>query len=356
MVKHLVVMILAIGVVCSSSVSQQSSSDEFLRGYATAILQTTHQIKADVIVKAGAIIILNAPQDQAIRNEIQDALQSAPGVRSVRFEQQGEEVNETDWASEINESTEGLFPKGDLFEPLVADPWESRFFLSYRASDDMDNSGVVGFGEVLPLYRWTNVFTPGLTVQMNIEGGVFGHFNMENGGDLENTDFQVGFPFIFHYDDFTARVRYMHRSGHLGDDHIVRELPPFLDILGRQLDRNLVDLTLAYSQPDWRVYGGPVYIFDDVGDIDPLEMVFGGEYRPWSHLSIHPVFGVHFTTWEEDDWELNQRYTAGVEFKDWPFRSKALRLLLEYYNGRPLNFPAFSQDGDYVGVGVYLDL
>ena len=260
------------------------------------------------------------------------------------------------WVSEINESTEGLFPKGDLFEPLLADPWESRFFLSYRFQDEMDNSGVVGFGEVLPLYRWRDVFMSGLTAQMNIEGAVFGHFNMEDGGDLENVDFQVGFPFIFQYGNYTARVRYVHRSGHLGDDYIVRELPPFPDIIGRQLDRNLVDLTLAYSQDAWRVYGGPVYIFDDANDIDPLEMTFGGEYRPWSHLSIHPVLGAHFTTWEEDDWEINQRYVAGVEFKDWPFRSKALRFLLEYYNGRALNFPAFSQDGEYFGLGVYLDL
>ena len=357
MTRHLFVFIFVIGAFCLPSFSQTSTSDEFLRGYASAVLNNLHQISGgEVKVNDGEVVIFNAPVDDALRKEIQSSLMSAPGVRSVRFENKSGAEQGGSWETEINESTEGLFPKGDLFEPLVADPWESRFFLSYRIQDEMDNSGAVGFGEVLPLYRWLDVLIPGLTAQMNMEGAVFGHFNMEDGGDLENVDFQVGFPFVFQYEDFTARIRYMHRSGHLGDDYIVRNGLTSATILNRQLDRNLVDMTFAYGRDSWRVYAGPAYIFDDGNNIDPLEIVFGGEYALWPELSIHPIFGAHFTAWEEDDWEVNQRYVAGVEFNDWPFRSKTLRFLLEYYNGRALNFPAFSEDGDYYGVGVYLDL
>ncbi|MBI1389638.1 MAG: DUF1207 domain-containing protein [bacterium] len=336
--------------------ARAQSSDDYIRGYVNALLSAVyHTSEASVQVSDGNVIVFGMPGGDIGREDLRRAVSGIEGVKSIGFHD-ARSTDETGWRREIDESTEGLFPKGDLFEPFIADPYQSQFGLGYRLQEHFDATGVAEFGEVLPVYRWTDLFGPGHTLQMNLEGAVWGYFNMEDGGHLDNADFQVGIPFVYRFDDFALRVRYMHRSGHLGDDYIADNNLTGASAVNRQLDQNSLDLVASYGPGWWRVYGGGAYYFDDLNDRAPLELILGGEYRPWADLSIHPVFAVHLTSAEETEWTVAQRYMAGVEFTDYPFRRTTLRLMLEYYTGPRLSFPVYHEDGDYFGLGLYLDL
>ena len=356
-------IVILLGLALSGAMAVQGAwaveDDAYLHGYVSALL--THGLELEAIsvtVQDGVVYLRNVPADEATRQRVLQAVRKAPDVRRVEIAPAANEDRLPFTEQDVDESTEGLFPPGDLFEPLLADPTESRFFLGYRYTDLANDSiGVGSLGEVFGLYRWENVFGPDQDIQLNFEGNAIGYFNLSEQADIFSTDFHIGFPIVYRYQDFASRFRVMHRSGHIGDEYIF-DNPQILNIPidDRNVSDNYVDWVQSYGPDGWRVYGGARYIWDPQPERDKWELLFGGEYRPWPHLSIHPVMGAHFLVQEEFDWVVNQRYVAGVEVSNWPFRNRTLQFLLEYYEGKEIALPFYRQDGDYIGFGIYMDL
>lgn len=332
------------------------ASDAYLLGYCRALVERVLQEPEVVLtVEDGVVRVRHAPEADDRRETIRATLLEVDGVEQVLFVERGDSPLET-LRDEIDTSTEGLFPDGELFAPLIADPLESRFMLSYRYSDLFNSSmGVAGFGEVLGLYRWR--VGEEHRIQLGVEGSSFHYFNFDEKGDIVNSDFFVGLPVTWSFREWSSRFRIMHRSGHYGDEYLFDNTGIVLTAgEDSNVSDHYVDWLLAYSRDTWRVYGGLEYMWDPEPDRDATTFITGAEYTPWPDLSIHPLFGVHLTLQEEFDWHVNHRIVAGVEFRDFPFRNRNLQLLGEYYNGQAIELPFWREEGDYFGVGVYLDL
>lgn len=333
-----------------------AADDAFLLGYCRALLDTVlEQPDVHVSVTEGVVQLHNAPVNEATRAAIVAMLRDVDGVERVEFASETDDSPDS-LREDSHESSGEWFPEDDLFESLVADPMESRFVVSYRYSDLFNsNIGMAGFGEVLGLYRWQ--VGEGHRIQLGVEGSSFSYFNLDDEGDIIGSDFHVGLPVTWAYEDFSSRFRFMHRSGHYGDEYLFSN-PGIVTAGGEDtnVSDHYIDWLLAYGPDDWRVYGGFEYIWDPEPDRDATSLLLGGEYIPWSDQSIHPVFGVHLEIIEEFGWHVSQRYVAGVEFEDFPFRNRNVKLLGEYYNGKALEMPFFREDGDFFGISIYLDL
>ncbi|MFB3787746.1 MAG: DUF1207 domain-containing protein [bacterium] len=335
--------------------------DQFLQGYVTALLEHVLKMPAvQVEVKQGVVTLRGGAVSEEKLREIIDAVSRASGVARVEYLPLKREQAPAEEEEEFNRAFHGFFPKDDLFTPLLADPWESRFFMSFRHSEKSGNNfGAVGLGEVFGLYRWKDVFGPGHQLQINIEGSVFSYFDLDQPKtDLQNIDFQLGMPMVYRYEDFSTRFRLLHRSSHLGDEYLAQHSSIITDdrLPDYQVDNNLVDVVLSYKPDWWRIYGGFAYLFDVTPERDPWEMIYGLELTPWNQYAIHPVLGIHLHLQEEFEWDLNQRYVFGVEIHDWPFRNRVTRLLGEYYNGKRVEWPFYKENDEYLGVGLSFDM
>src|SRR2546427_4865311 len=104
-------------------------------------------------------------------------------------------------------------PAAVLFQPLLADPKEPRFFATYlwtRSTRLASRLGSVGFGQTIGLVR-------GRDWQVAVAAGVFSEFNMlSSTTDLLNTDYLIGLPVTYRRGGFATRFRLFHQSSHLG--------------------------------------------------------------------------------------------------------------------------------------------
>src|SRR3989454_3153323 len=117
----------------------------------------------------------------------------------------------------------GAAVQAPVFQPLLADPKEPRFFAGYlwaRSPRLASRLGTVGFGQTIGLVR-------GRDWQLGVAAGVFSEFNMQSSTtDLLNTDYLVGLPLTYRRGSLATRVRLYHQSSHLGDEYMVPTNPP----------------------------------------------------------------------------------------------------------------------------------
>src|SRR2546425_509608 len=108
-------------------------------------------------------------------------------------------------------------PAAVLFQPLLADPKEPRFFATYlwtRSPRLASRLGSVGLGQTIGLLR-------GRDWQLGIGAAVFSEVNMQSSTtDLLNTDYLVGLPLTYQHGSLTTRLRLVHQSFHLGGEYM----------------------------------------------------------------------------------------------------------------------------------------
>ncbi|MFQ5433201.1 MAG: DUF1207 domain-containing protein, partial [Nitrospinota bacterium] len=120
-----------------------------------------------------------------------------------------------------SQSEHVIFPLGDLFDTLIADPNQPQVFINvhnYDAEQREDTRvSTAGFGGSFGLIRW-----PGVNEadgwQVSFVGGVFAQFDLdENSMDLLNADYVVGVDTAYRHGRNSMRIRLFHQSTHLGD-------------------------------------------------------------------------------------------------------------------------------------------
>ncbi len=359
---RLFVVLFLFSFLLSANSIAQENQDQFLTGYISAVLEhVLFEPSVEVQVENGVATLYHLPTEPMRRAKIIQTLAQVEGVKEIQSAKEEKPLSEIErfMEEELDPSFDDIFPDGDLFEPLLAAPWESRFSASIRSMDQSgSNIAAVSLGEVFGLYRWNNVFASGHQIQLNVEAAAFGYFDLDSGStDLQNIDFQAGFPLIYRYNDFSTRLRMMHRSSHLGDDYLDnnRNVLNNNQLNDHQIDNNFLDWIASYEWEWIRLYGGGEYIFDADPGRAPWNLTYGLELTPWNHRSVYPIAAVHLRLQEEFNWSVDQRYVFGVAFQDWPFRNRTTRLLGEYYNGKNLQWPFFREDGEYIGGGVYFE-
>lgn len=246
------------------------------------------------------------------------------------------------------------FPEGDVFRPLVADPNETRSYLSLINVDsehDQQWIGDVGVGANLGFYRWGGA-RAGDGLQIGIFAAVQSQFAVEQSSyPLVNTDYRVGFPLTYRSGDFSARARLFHQSSHLGDEFILQGRSP----QRVNLSVEVIDLLLAWDIGNWRPYIGGGYLFH----VDPDTLNKGAFQAGVDYIGTRPalwggrlVGGVDYRAFDENDWRAGISAKVGLEFgRPLPNR-RGLAVLLEAYDG-PAPYGQFYRDVvTYYGVAL----
>ncbi|MGH7926921.1 MAG: DUF1207 domain-containing protein [Candidatus Binatia bacterium] len=359
---------LAILLLCFPFPLRADTSDDFIQGYASAVLEREFRIKKFSLDVAGETVRIKSVEIAAAdHDKLMAALLSIQGVRQVTIaDAQGVIVasstpqeTATQRASQQNPGKPdfevGFLPGGNLFDPLVADPRWPRFSMGYRYfTQEAANVASATFGETIALYR-TRGPTGGFG-EIGFQAGVFSIFDLSApSSDLVNTDFFAAVQASYRMNDVSTVLRVFHQSSHLGDEFLLRN----------RIDRvNLsfegVDLKLSYRPLEWlRLYGGGAYMFDlDPPGIQPWATQAGIELQtPWRFWndSTRFVTALDLQHRQENEWSTETSVRGGLQFERPGSFMRKISLLFEYYKGHSPNGQFFKEKIEYFGPGLYLD-
>ncbi len=230
---------------------------------------------------------------------------------------------------------------GSLFTPLVAHPLEPMTFVGIAQENSESFSTrlmVMGLGDQVFVSPALSVAGGSLTV--GLSAAVFAQFDAAvHTFDFVNADFVVGIPVSFRRETFSARLRLVHQSSHLGDDFIRRRVgEPEQDF-----DFESLELIASVDLESLRLYGGGEHRVRQTARADkPRIALVGLEWRPdgrlvelgrdrWLRFVLAgQVAGSHATSLA---WGRSAR--AGVELvpSDPGGRARRVALLLDFYRG-----------------------
>ena len=240
-------------------------------------------------------------------------------------------------------------PQTELFAPLIADPRQVTNGGGLRFNDNVigKHVGACSFGSDFGVFRWCDFWRTCGQLQFDVEAGIFAVFDLDHmDRAMVNTDFFVAGMLSYARKCWSYRFRLWHLSSHLGDEFLLAN--PGFD--RRNLSDEGVDLFASYqlARPV-RVYGGIGYIFDRDRTF-PEHLVYfewGSEARifgscdSYNRVYIQPFLAMHFRSWEEHDFDVDQTYALGVEWSNIKGTTRKVRIFVEYHDG-------FSKEGQFV--------
>lgn len=352
--QSIIVILAMIGMIHTAQ-AQQDLSDEFLRGYVSAIVERRFPIMDfDVRVNRGNVT-LYFNEDIIEEDILKRRLKQNPSVENIHIKI-GEAL--TGPSNSLNEAQRDnmLLPEDKIFTPLIADLKWPRFATSlhlYQDDAEVDVVGAVALGETLPLIRWK---TEGEWIwQLGLQGGIFAIFDLESAtNDLINTDFYASIPLSFRKGSWSGIFRLEHQSSHLGDEYLLRNRVERIN-----LSYETLDAVLSYEFLDeWRVYGGGGYIVHTATDLKRGEAQYGMEWRqkgnPLKNF-LTPFVGLDLQQIQETQWDLDVSFKAGFSLHSRQARSYIWKVFYQYYNGHSPNGQFFNRTIEYHGLGLQVD-
>ena len=361
---------LAILILLSPVCAGAATSDDFIRGYAAAILQREFKIRDYSLEVSDQTIRVSRGEWKNVDTEkVIAALAGLQGVEKVEIvDAQGVVISSSTSAERepaVGRSQErsgkpeyelGFLPGGNLFEPLIADPRWPHFSMAYQNyldDQELNNVAAVSFGETIALYR--NRISLGGLWEVGFQAGVFSIFDLDGPSfDLINTDFVGGVTASYRIKEFSTFFRIFHQSSHLGDEFLLRN-----PINRLNLSFEGADLKLSYRFFDWlRLYTGGTYLFDrDPSSLKPWIAQAGLELQsPWRFWaeSTRLITAVDLEHLQEHDWSTEISVRSGLQFERPQNFMRKIQLLLEYYNGHSPNGQFFERKIEYIGIGAHL--
>lgn len=241
-------------------------------------------------------------------------------------------------------------PERELFAPLIADPRQPRFSMSYqyyRTPRDRFNAASVAFGEYFGLAQGS--FGARGTSQVGIQGAVFALFNLDAASsDLVNADYWIGLPWSFRRGPWSYQVKLYHQSSHLGDEFLLGN--PGVNRVNLSYEE--IKGLASYEWEQWRVYGGGGYILHSEPDLQRKHVQGGVEYlRPRAWRALDFIAAVDAQSSEELGWKSSLSYQAGFEFRG--ASQHRVRLMLEHFDGHSPNGQFYRERLRYTGLGLY---
>jgi hypothetical protein len=358
-------MILVPLVTWASPQAQtQDVRDEFLRGYATAIIKMNFASSARAVnVEQGVVYIENMALSEEDKINLQQMLSESEGFVRVELMKPSDVFARTRPAAPEEPPGKAALPaflaNNTLFQPLIADPRWPHFSAAYQrylGDQDLGNVGATSFGESFSLYRFAGPWDA--TMEVGIQAGVFSIFDLDaESYDLINADYMVGLPLAFKRGNFSNHTSVFHQSSHLGDEFLLRNRAQ----QRVNLSYESISSLFSYHLPaGFRTYAGGGYIFHrDPSDLDPWSVHAGIEFRsPWMLLdgALRPVAAVDVQWLQENNWATDLSLRAGIQFQNPDFFSRKMMLLLEYYKGQSPNGQFFERNIEYLGLGMHFFL
>jgi len=250
-----------------------------------------------------------------------------------------------------------FLPRGDLFRPLIADPKEPQFYLSYRVfkfSSEQIHSAVGGYGGVFGLYRHVGD-SNGYDWQVSFSGGIHAQFDLHSPSlDLVNTDYTFGFPVTLRNGPASYRLLLYHQSSHLGDEFLLHN-----HIQRVELSYEALQLIRSYERQTWRTYyGGEYIVHQGPTDLKPAAIQGGVEFTGSDTIVGRGtlVGGCDLKSDQQHDWSLDTSIKIGLQFASSDSNGRAIRVLAEGYKGFNSYGQFYIERIMYVGLGIYLIL
>jgi hypothetical protein len=237
-----------------------------------------------------------------------------------------------------------------LFAPFIADPRQPQNAAALRFNDNPigHHVGAPSFGGDFIIFRWKDVLRWHGDMDFGVQAGIFAVFDLDHPeACLVNTDFFVAAMVTYAYDRLSYRFRWWHMSSHLGDEFILfstTNCPRY------NLSDEGVDFFASFQMnPAIRLYAGIGYIYSRDREFpeEPLYFEGGAEIRVFGErdcfdrLYIQPFLAMHFRTWEEHNFDIDQTYALGVEWSPIQGVGRMFRLFLEFHDG-------YSKEGQFV--------
>lgn len=348
------------------------ANDLFLEGYIQALIDMNYyEDQVNVSVKDHKVYLSNLPKNDLLAASIIAFVRDIPCVEGVEVTCQlpSEELEERLRHVE-KPCVDGVwFPQSTvLFSPLVASPREVTNSAAYRYGDKVAGRHVaaVSMGDDFPIFRWRDVFCWHGDLQIGIAGCIWAVFNYDDVRnrdksycELVNTDYYLGFPLTYAFDQWSFRLRVYHISSHLGDEFMVNH-PDYLD---KRVNPSFeaIDLFGAYQfSKHLRVYVGPgVVVHSDKSfKLKPLYVQWGAELRvmgrKWYYHRVYgtPFFAFHMENWQERGWDLDATYKIGYEWSKLQGIGRKVRIYLDYHQGYSEEGQFFKKRTRYGEVGL----
>jgi hypothetical protein len=247
------------------------------------------------------------------------------------------------------------FPSTLLWRPMIANQQQPRLSakLTTLSEEPLDDVIDVAIGGEFGLLRYTS---PGgrYAVQPDIFAAGITRFTQN--AVYTETDFHVGGAITFQFEkNWHAKVGYEHASTHLGDDFIERTGAVKVGHV-----RDEIELGLDYVFANqFRVYGQFAYAFH----MNTKPESSGDRYGAGIEWSEYRNTGWKGQPYAAVDLEVraDQDYTGNVTVQaGWEWRrddsNRAVRLGLEYYNGKSPFGQFFREHEQWAGLGCWIDL
>jgi len=358
---------IALFILLLSDQPSSAESDEYIRGYAEAVLEKQLQLTPDSLtVENGVITVVLKEMREPVKQRVQSELSQIRGVRQVEIVESASVGSDTVSYSEtgppgilqgqeISHTGISFFGKKRLFEPLIADPRWPHFSISYQFyidDDELKNVGATSFGETLPFYADIAPF--GGEWQVGLQAAVFALFDLDAAShDLINADYWVGIPLSYRGNAFSAIFRLFHQSSHLGDEFLLRSRVDRVNLSYEALDfKASYDLTEPF-----RVYAGSGYIMRrEPDDLKRWSLQYGVEFRsPRAYVNdtMKPVAGADFKNRQESDWNMDISLRTGIEIESEKMFWNRLYFLIEYFYGFSPHGQFYDRRIEYLSLGTH---
>lgn len=337
--------------------------EEYFRGYVDSLLDSRYPglgLRAKAITVEGAVTLTSYTcLGPSQKRDVAYLLTKTGRVKTIQWdlstncnisdEAMEQDKTETERPTQIPVDLYAL-PEQELFAPLLADPRQPRFsvsYLHYRSPASEFSAASVAFGEYFGLA--SGFFGNSGSSQIGIQGGVFALFNLEApSSDLINADYWIGLPISYRKGPWSYVLRLYHQSSHLGDEFILGN--PGINRVN--LSYEDMEFIASYEWERWRLYGGGGYILNSEPDLAPKHFQGGVEYikaRAAGRLSL--IAAADIQTSEELDWRRSRSYQAGFELRSGSPRR--VRLMLEHFRGHSPNGQFYREPLRYTGLGLY---
>jgi len=345
--RHLALAALLIG---ASVVSGRAGADEFMRGYLEGLLDSRFpglELSVRALDQQRVVVAAGTCLGDSQKRDVERVLAQSGEELSVSWDPVADCKRAPAPATEVEFHA---LPERELFAPLLADPRQPRFSLSYQrynTPSETFSAASVALGEY---FGFASGFL-GQTgaSQFGIQAGVFALFNLDaDSMDLINADYWIGFPLSYRRGPYSYVLSLYHQSSHLGDEFILGSTG-----IGRvNLSYEGLELLLSHEWRRLRVYGGGGYILNSEPDLAPWSAHAGAEYvRPRAAGRLDFVLATDVRFSEELDWARSRSIQAGFELHGTTQRS--VRLMLEYFRGHSPNGQFYNEKLRYVGLGLY---
>ncbi len=352
----------------------ENANDVYLEAYIQALLDTYYyEHNVIVSVKNHRVYLYNLPKNAMIARSIVSFVKELPGVLEVHVEKEipPEELEAREKYVEFPRVSGIWFPQSTvLFQPLVADPRQPQYSVAYRGADRVIGkvAAAVDLGDEFPIFRWRDVWWGRGDLQIGLEAGIFAVFSYvdipphesDESCELVNTDYWVGIPLSYAYNEWSYRLRLYHISSHLGDEFLVNH-PEFI-ANRKNPSFEAIDLFTSYQiSSNLRGYAGAGVVVhsDESFKLKPLYVEYGFELRLFGQrFEYHRLFGtpflaIHTENWQQRHWDIDVTVMAGYELSKLQGVGRKLRMFAEYHAGFSYEGQFFNERVKYWEAGFY---